>query len=897
MPIVRQISVDTTNTRHSEIVRPRLAWPIPVGIPRIASLLPFLVLGMTALLASPTLAQDETEWAVDNGNWFVVDNWADGLPDADTDAVIGNDGTAAVDADGAEAREARVDSGTLEVVADGILSSSLGRVGDLAGATGQAAVSGPDARWLVDSGINTTDLSVGEEGTGTLRIEDGGRVTSTNLGIGGNDGEVVLSGDGTQLDNELDISIGRLGGTGVLAVTDGARVVNGRSGRLGFGSGIGSVTISGADSEWINDGEMRVGEGEQSSGALTIESGGLVDSGQGRIIGRDAGSSGTVTVTGSDSTWLSGGSDLIIGEAGSGSLAIEAGGTVESAAATVADTEEAQGDVTVSGTNSAWTPDSVTIGDAGTGTVTVDAGASVANASNSIGLRSGSQGSLTVSGAGSEWASIGGARIGFNGTGELNVFDGGGVDHQARVIIGGGVGSGGGASGEGSVEIAGDGSEWTIEGKRLFVGASGDGSVHIAEGGTLIAPETRIGNRDGAEGELTVTGSQSLLQVDDSITVGRSGTGQLIIDDGGTVTGQSGGAIGAQEGGNGTVSVAGSGSNWALDGELLVGGPGGNGTMAIAAGGTVSNNGIADIGLDGEGSVTISGNGSEWNMDGSGLFIGDAGVGSLVVEDAGIASGIGNVSLSGADSEIRIGTGNAPGTLDADLIGVGSGARLVFDHNEDAHEFTPGLGGPGDIRAEAGRTVLDGDGTQFTGTTTIDGGTLRIDNQLGGTIEIEPGGRLEGAGTVGSTEAAGTIAPGDSIGALDVDGDLTLDPGAIVEFELDASPEGDRIGVDGDLTLDGTASITDLGGLEDGVYTLFSHTGELTDNGIEVSGLPEEFQATVDATSEPGEVRLVVQGDPEAAVPIPVLSRPAGLVMIALVVLLGARFLSARSTA
>lgn len=75
--------------------------------------------------------------------------------------------------------------------------------------------------------------------------------------------------------------------------------------------------------------------------------------------------------------------------------------------------------------------------------------------------------------------------------------------------------------------------------------------------------------------------------------------------------------------------------------------------------------------------------------------------------------------------------------------------------------------------------------------------------QLGGVLDVWTGGRLGGAGTVGSTVVSGTIAPGNSIGTLNVAGNITFNPGSTYEVEIDAAGASDRIVATGTATING----------------------------------------------------------------------------------------------
>ncbi|MCH3857744.1 autotransporter-associated beta strand repeat-containing protein, partial [Campylobacter jejuni] len=79
----------------------------------------------------------------------------------------------------------------------------------------------------------------------------------------------------------------------------------------------------------------------------------------------------------------------------------------------------------------------------------------------------------------------------------------------------------------------------------------------------------------------------------------------------------------------------------------------------------------------------------------------------------------------------------------------------------------------GDLRKlGAGKLDLTGDSSAFAGATTIQAGTLAVNGKLGGTLDVGAAGRLQGNGSVGDTAVSGTVAPGNSIGTLNVAGNL-----------------------------------------------------------------------------------------------------------------------------
>ena len=84
----------------------------------------------------------------------------------------------------------------------------------------------------------------------------------------------------------------------------------------------------------------------------------------------------------------------------------------------------------------------------------------------------------------------------------------------------------------------------------------------------------------------------------------------------------------------------------------------------------------------------------------------------------------------------------------------------------------------------------------------------------------------------------GKIAPGSSAGTLNT-GALTLESGAVLDFELGAPGASDLIAVTGNLTLDGVVNVAGLEGFSAGSYPIITYTGALTDNGLDVGSLPD----------------------------------------------------------
>jgi autotransporter-associated beta strand protein len=169
---------------------------------------------------------------------------------------------------------------------------------------------------------------------------------------------------------------------------------------------------------------------------------------------------------------------------------------------------------------------------------------------------------------------------------------------------------------------------------------------------------------------------------------------------------------------------------------------------------------------------------------------------------------------------------------------------------------------------KSGGNILSLTGTSnFTGSTSVNAGTLRVNGSLGsGSVAVASGGAVDGAGTLAG---AVSVANGGTLrlnsGSVLTLGSLVLNDTSNVEAMLGAAVPGAAglIKVTGNLTLDGRLNIADNGGFGIGVYRLFDYDGLLTNNELLIVGMPVgvpanelEVQTSVDK-----QVNLVVGGD------------------------------------
>mgnify|MGYP001170041220 CR=1 FL=1 len=137
---------------------------------------------------------------------------------------------------------------------------------------------------------------------------------------------------------------------------------------------------------------------------------------------------------------------------------------------------------------------------------------------------------------------------------------------------------------------------------------------------------------------------------------------------------------------------------------------------------------------------------------------------------------------------------------------LGNTALLIQQSGDSV--FSGSIAGTGElIKDGEGGLKLDGDGTGFTGTGRVDGGTLSVNGDYSNaSFIVNEGGTLGGAGTIGETSVnGGTLAPGNSIDTLTVNGNVTLTGKSVFEVEVDAGGNADLLQVTGTATLGGAA--------------------------------------------------------------------------------------------
>jgi len=373
----------------------------------------------------------------------------------------------------------------------------------------------------------------------------------------------------------------------------------------------------------------------------------------------------------------------------------------------------------------------------------------------------------------------------------------------------------------------------------LLMNATGNNTLTL-NGHTLTL--TGIGTQSGGTisgtGTLSLTGAAAFTAsgsavLGNGVTISTGGSGNTVtlsgVNFGGTITG-AGGLIT-----NGSVIVGGGASDYTGGTTINAGSSvtlAANNALSSASALTVN----GSLGLNGfsQTVTALSGSGSI-DLGGFGLTVGDAtsttfsgtitsSGGDLTKQGSGTLTLTGNNSYSGGTDltagTIAVGHNNALGsgtltmaggtTLQAassvslgNLIALSGNATVDTNGNSLTLSNVISGGANGLTKVGSGTLTLSGANT-YTGATAVDAGTLVLNGSIAGNATVASGATIMGTGTVGGNlTVSGIIAPGNSIGTLNVTGNYTQNAGSTYNVEVNAAGQSDKIAVTGSATLNG----------------------------------------------------------------------------------------------
>ncbi|WP_202358534.1 autotransporter domain-containing protein [Mesorhizobium sp. 113-3-3] len=592
------------------------------------------------------------------------------------------------------------------------------------------------------------DLTINSAGVNTATVSLAGASARTiNIGSSaGSNGALVVTGAGTLSVASNYLIVGDFG-TGALTVSAGGRITSAGGVVANNPSSSGTVTITGAGSQWTNN-FLSISADAGAVGRVRVETGGRLSSSGNVMIGESSAlADGQLIVTGSGSNFTMTGSiatQFVIGATGKGDFQL-----LDNATATTIRTyvggnvgTSGVGTATVSG-GASWATGNLFVGQTGTGTLTVSSGGKLTT-TYTVGASTAANivnGKVTVTGAGSQWKITGAysnvpLAMGATGqTSELNVLAGGTVliDSTASSFLNGDARIANTANSKAAITVDGAGSSFTTP-YRLYLGnaTNSTATVTVSGGGKLNTGYTNISSASDATAAtsdiVTVIGAGSLWTISDTLgsgpsdlqglTIGGAGKGVLTIADGGVVR-VNGGAgtvgLGALAGSSGTLNIGAAAASPAaapgtLEAAQVIFSGSATGPMAINFNHTSSNYVFAT------------------NIAGFGPLAGPAAVnilaGTTIFTSENAYSAVTNISPGAV---LQLGNGGTTGSIRDGV--VNNDGTLIIDRSADIFPRYAGvISGSGSlVKNGTGLITLIGANT-YSGGTTINTGELRIGN-------------------------------------------------------------------------------------------------------------------------------------------------------------------------
>jgi outer membrane autotransporter protein len=376
----------------------------------------------------------------------------------------------------------------------------------------------------------------------------------------------------------------------------------------------------------------------------------------------------------------------------------------------------------------------------------------------------------------------------------------------------------------------------TLTGGNVF--QADTNPVSVTGGSLILQSNQNIGDLSGGGSGVVALGSNTLSTNGDGASTTFSGV----------ITG-TGGLI---KRGAGVLSLTGassfSGLTTVSSGALTLGGPVSaipSSSVLINAGAALnlsSNQSIAD--LSGAGNITLGSNILTTNGDGatttfSGAISGTGGLtkaggGTLFLTGASNYSGpttvsagvlnLGPAAQLSATSAAAVGSGALLVIGSDQTIGdlSGSGGVSLGSHNLTTNgdgattTFSGAISGTGGLtKAGAGTLFLTGANT-YSGNTLVSGGVLSINGSLiNSAVQILSGGTLKGSGQITNiiVGSGATIAPGNSIGTINISGNITFGAGSTYQLEVNSNGQSDKIVATGGAVLNGQVQVVAASGV------------------------------------------------------------------------------------
>jgi autotransporter-associated beta strand protein len=533
-----------------------------------------------------------------------------------------------------------------------------------------------------------------------------------------------------------------IGSPGTYTIVSGATIVGGTGGTGGIGGAI--ALIQGTFPFSGNGGDGGAGIlTSQNLTVLTVSSGAQVQGGAGGT----GGAAGTI--------WFPEGPAPASGNGGDGGAGIQATMSTINNAGTITGGNGLTGGSGIKGAGLTVVNNNVIQGGLAADNVTRAFALEFTGGSNTLTLGSGAvlDGGISV-------------------TGTLS------MDQTASSTLGNVI------SGSGSLIQSGSGT-LTLTGTNTY-----SGGTQMNAGTLAVASDSNLG---AASGILTFGGGT--LATAASFSTARAmvftSAGQLNVAASSelTLTGALSGSGGLVKSGDGTLVLTGTGG---YSGGTTISA----GTLQVGNGGTTGSLGTGDV---------TNNAALVFSRSDATVFAGNiSGTGAVQQTGGGTLFLTGNVSHSGGTEiatgrSLSIGIGGTSGSISGAISNNGT---LLFNRS-DAYTVGANISGPGTV------SVIGGGTASFAGSYGGQIGVLDATVRLNGaslgnaSVTLYALGALGGNGSVGSVNAGygSAVSPGNSLGTITVNGDVTFEAGSVFAVETEAAGGADLLSSTGQVTI------------------------------------------------------------------------------------------------
>jgi outer membrane autotransporter protein len=331
----------------------------------------------------------------------------------------------------------------------------------------------------------------------------------------------------------------------------------------------------------------------------------------------------------------------------------------------------------------------------------------------------------------------------------------------------------------------------------IFEGTGGAVTADASAGALLVTGMQFASDGYSISGDaIALAGGQATIRVGDGTAAGAdytatisaalTGNAQLVKTDLGTLI-----LTGANSYTGGTRVEAGTleGNAASIRGDLVnnataVFNQGADGVFA----GAISGSGVTV--KQGAGTLTLGGN--------SGSYAGQTTIDQGTILLTGTLGGTVAIQVNGT---LQLGDGGTVGDLTAATRNDGT---LIFARSDD-YDYGGVLSGAGSLVKTGGGTLNLTGTSSFTGNAIVSGGKLAVNGALPAIVDVGQSGAVGGNGTIGGliVRTGGAVTPGNSIGLLHVNGNVTFEAGSTYQVEINAAGQSDRIAATGTATIKG----------------------------------------------------------------------------------------------